>query len=200
MILLKEKRILVFFLTIILSVSFSLSQQQKKKTKVTPKKKYARLLSPQVVDSFRTIVTSSCITPDVNPLEISIRQEMSEWLNVRYRKAGITKQGVDCSGFIKMVFMEALDIVLPRSAIEQSNLGEHIKKDSLQFGDLIFFKTTGKRINHAGIYIGGGLFIHSSRTHGVRLDSFLMSKYYSKRFALARRLFDITGTQESDLQ
>jgi cell wall-associated NlpC family hydrolase len=195
MILLKEKRMLILILTMVLSVSFSLSQQQKKKIKVTPKKKYVRLLSPQLVDSFRTIVTSSCITPDVNPLELSIRQEMSEWLNVRYRRAGITKQGVDCSGFIKMVFMGALDIMLPRSALEQSNLGEHIKKDSLQFGDLIFFKTTGKRINHAGIYIGSGLFIHSSRTHGVRLDSFVASKYYSKRFALARRLFDMTGSE-----
>ncbi|GIV02781.1 MAG: hypothetical protein KatS3mg015_1611 [Fimbriimonadales bacterium] len=68
-------------------------------------------------------------------------------------------------------------------------MGVKVDKSELQPGDLVFFRTgRSTRINHAGIYIGNGQFIHASSGGGqVRIDS-LSDGYYSKRFVTARRV------------
>jgi hypothetical protein len=146
-----------------------------------------RILSPALVDSFRTIILTSCTGEDPEPLEISMREEMTRWLSVRYRRAGISMNGVDCSGFIKTLFGSTLFIDLPHSAAQQSLLGMPVDREELRFGDLIFFRAK-KRISHVGIYLGEGYFVHSSRTFGVRVDPLFASRYYTKRFVRARRV------------
>ena len=116
-----------------------------------------------------------------------MREELASWLNVRYRRAGISMKGVDCSGFIKTIFRSAHSLELPHSAALQSSMGTPVGREELRFGDLLFFRAR-KRISHVGIYIGGGHFVHSSRTFGVRVDSFGGSSYYGRRFARARRM------------
>ena len=58
-------------------------------------------------------------------------------------------------------------------------------------------KKQAKRISHVGIYIGDGNFVHSSRHKGVGVDA-LSERYYSKRYALARRVADLASYRDDD--
>lgn len=106
----------------------------------------------------------------------------------RYRYGASSRSAVDCSGFTRLVFQRH-GVSLPHSSRAQANLGVGVPKSQLQKGDLVFFKTNrGTRINHVGIYIGDGKFIHASSGGGrVQVNS-LNEGYYAKRFAGARRL------------
>lgn len=129
------------------------------------------------------------INPDV-PLGYreEILLQVIKFLDTPYKYGGNTENGIDCSGFTRQIFLNALNIDLPRSAREQFNIGEPIEKEDLSFGDLVFFNTQ-RRSNpgHVGIYIGDNQFIHASRTLGVTISS-LDETYYKKRYVGARRV------------
>ncbi len=109
-----------------------------------------------------------------------------------YRYGGSsTKTGFDCSGFVGFVFRKEAGIELPRSTREMINLdAPKIKRSELKPGDVVFFNNRGRgRVSHAGIYIGGDQFIHSSssRSGGVRVDS-LDDSYWGPSFMQAKRM------------
>ena len=108
-----------------------------------------------------------------------------------YRWGGTSPDsGFDCSGLVGYVFRTALGIELPRVSREMASQdsAELIKdRDSLKQGDLVFFGLKG-RVNHVGIYVGEGRFLHSPSTgKDVRVDS-LVNGYWSAKFMQARRL------------
>lgn len=115
--------------------------------------------------------------------------EVVQYLGVRYSYGGSTKKGIDCSGFTCQVFKNAASKPLPRSTSEQFRSGEKITRNQLQFGDLVFFNTTGRSPSHVGIYIEDDIFAHASVIEGVTLSS-LESTYYKKRFVGARRVIE----------
>ncbi|PKN01668.1 MAG: hypothetical protein CVU77_03945 [Elusimicrobia bacterium HGW-Elusimicrobia-1] len=108
-------------------------------------------------------------------------------------------KGIDCSYYVQRIFSE-LSVRLPRTAAEQYKTGKcPPSPDSLRVGDLVFFKKTywrrakGKqipytRINHVGIYIGNGEFIHATVNVKKVTISNLAEPYYAKRYAGARRV------------
>lgn len=106
----------------------------------------------------------------------------------RYSYGGLSSRGFDCSGFVKYVYQKH-GVNLPHNAAAQYSHGKPVSKNELQPGDLVFFRTgRGKGINHVGIYIGNGKFIHaSSAGRRVRIDS-LNEGYYKARFVGARRI------------
>lgn len=108
-----------------------------------------------------------------------------------YRWGGTSPDsGFDCSGLVGYVFRSALGIELPRVSRDMASQsdGEMIaKREDLKQGDLVFFGRKG-RINHVGIYVGEGRFLHSPSTgNDVRVDS-LTSGYWAPRFMQARRI------------
>ena len=108
-----------------------------------------------------------------------------------YRWGGTSPDsGFDCSGLVGYVFRTALGIELPRVSREMASQdsAELIKdRDSLKQGDLVFFGRKG-RVNHVGIYVGEGRFVHSPSTgKDVRVDS-LVTGYWSGKFMQARRV------------
>ncbi len=109
-------------------------------------------------------------------------------LDIRYRRGGREPStGFDCSGFVRYVFMHGLNAELPASSAAQFLDGLKVDRDELQEGDLVFFRTAGKRISHVGIYLGDGSFIHAPST-GKRVSvSRLAETYWAKRFAGAKR-------------
>lgn len=120
-----------------------------------------------------------------------IQDEMTKHLGVRYKKAGQSEKGFDCSGFVKTVYDEIFGIDLPHQSSQQARAPEFVdvSRDSLKTGDLVFFSTTGKRkaITHVGVYLTDGKFIHSARTKGV-IVSELDSPYWTPRIVSAKRL------------
>jgi cell wall-associated NlpC family hydrolase len=109
-----------------------------------------------------------------------------------YRYGGSSrKTGFDCSGFVSFLFRKEAGIELPRSTREMINLdAPKIKRSELEPGDVVFFNNRGRgQVSHAGIYIGGDRFIHSSssRSGGVRVDS-LDDKYWRSSFMQAKRV------------
>lgn len=111
----------------------------------------------------------------------------SKWEGVRYKLGGESKKGIDCSAFIQKAFKEKFDLEMPRTTLLQSNIGKEIKKDELEIGDLVFFKT-GKS-KHVGIYIDNGKFMHASTKIGVTISD-LDNDYFSKNYWKAQRIID----------
>ncbi len=111
-----------------------------------------------------------------------------QWLGTPYKFGGTTTRAIDCSAFIQKVFLSSADILLPRVAREQVNVGKKINRNKLKFGDMIFFLTYSRHFaSHVGIYLGDGLFAHAGSKYGVTISS-LESTYYKNRFIGGRRL------------
>ena len=47
-------------------------------------------------------------------------------------------------------------------------------------GDLVFFRTRGKRVSHVGIYLGDNKFIHAPRT-GKSITTSKLQGYWKQR-------------------
>jgi len=108
-------------------------------------------------------------------------------LDKPYQWGGQGPEKFDCSGLVFYVF-GALDVSMPRVSREQAKYGQMVKKSELQPGDLVFFITSGKNINHVGIYVGESRFIHAPRQYSpVRYDS-LNNSWWRQRFQFGRRI------------
>ena len=129
-------------------------------------------------------VSSSAERGDVDDL---IGSAMG-FLGVAYRFGGTSPSGFDCSGFMQYIFRKAFAVNLPRTSAEQANVGVTVNRSQLQPGDMVFFRTAGSRISHVGMYIGNDRFIHAPRT-GKRIEiTSLSNRYWSARYATARRV------------
>ncbi|MEI7788312.1 MAG: C40 family peptidase [Chlorobiaceae bacterium] len=118
--------------------------------------------------------------------------DVIHYFGTRYRSGGQTPAGFDCSGFVRFMYDKAFNMHLPHSSQEMSSLGNKVAKDELQPGDLVFFQTRGRHINHVGIFIGNDTFIHSSLSKGITEDK-LKQGYFDKSFAGAVRLLNVPG-------
>ena len=117
----------------------------------------------------------------------------NDYQGIRYQWGGMSRTGMDCSGFVKTAFNQ-FDINLPRTSKEMASRGERISKADAKPGDLIFFKNGGSRvINHVGIVIevnGDDIkFIHSATSKGVSINS-TKEAYYSRGFVQVNRVYD----------
>ena len=94
-------------------------------------------------------------------------------------------KGADCSGFVMSVYAK-YGVSLPHSSRAQANCGTRISMAEARPGDLVFY-AKGKRINHVGIYIGGGQIVNaSSPKTGIRIAN----AYYRTPVAVVRILQD----------
>ncbi len=106
-----------------------------------------------------------------------------DWIGTPYRGGGQTKQGVDCSGFVSIVYKEVYGITLPRRSQDMEQACKTSKdKAGLREGDLVFFNNKqGGTTNHVGIFIDKDRFIHASSSKGVTISRF-DEKYWQERF------------------
>lgn len=116
-----------------------------------------------------------------------------QYVGIRYRYGGATPgAGFDCSGFVQYVYGKN-GVVLPRTSRQQASAGTALPLDleSLQPGDLLLFASSGSRVNHVAIYVGGNRMLHSSAgAGGVVYDdlSTPRGKWYLKRHVASRRV------------
>lgn len=125
------------------------------------------------------------LSDETTAREVLYRQ-YREWKGVRYRRGGMSKEGVDCSGFVVLTFRDRFDVVLPRSTRDQAERGVRVRQRSLRSGDLVFFKT-GFFSRHVGIYVGQRTFLHVSGKKGVTMSS-LDNRYWSRKYWQSRRV------------
>ncbi|KOQ98433.1 endopeptidase [Haemophilus sp. C1] len=117
-----------------------------------------------------------------------LSEQQHEWAGTPYVLGGVSRHGVDCSGFVQKTFFDRFNLRLPRSTTEQANYGKHVRKEDIQTGDLIFFKTgRGPNGYHVGIYVKEDKFLHASTRGGVVYSS-MNNPYWSKAFWQVRRI------------
>jgi len=116
----------------------------------------------------------------------SLIKTASAQLGKRYAFGGESpRQGFDCSGLSSYVYSKnGLD--LPRSSREQYSQGAPVERDKLRKGDLVFFGRKG--INHVGIYLDDGKFIHAASSGGAVKVGDLDDPLWNKLYAGARRV------------
>lgn len=140
-----------------------------------------------IIDDKVEIVAVERNDKDVNE---DLYKEVESWLGTPYKYGGQTKKGTDCSGLVVEIYRKIYGKKLYRSSYEiyEKNC-EHIDKDELREGDLVFFITSkkGKRINHIGLYLKNNKFVHSTTKRGVIITD-LSENYYKKRFVGAGRV------------
>jgi cell wall-associated NlpC family hydrolase len=114
-------------------------------------------------------------------------EEAFSYMGVRYTWGGESRSGLDCSAFVRNVYRK-VGVSLPRVSRDQAQVGQLVDWNDLQPGDRLYFAMQGKReINHCGIYLGNGYFIHaSSNQHKVGLDLLSKSNYYNNLICARR--------------
>jgi len=176
---LKLNKIFLYTLifTFIFTGCFHTSTEQQ--VRVPTKKTYILLYDTKIVADDTTNL------PEEETIKDKLYSFYDEWKGVKYKFGGYSKAGIDCSAFVQKALAEQFNLQLPRSTIFQVQVGQTIKKDDLQIGDLVFFKTG--RTNHVGIYIEDGKFMHTSRKYGVIISK-LDNAYFQKRYWTAKRV------------
>ncbi len=116
---------------------------------------------------------------------VSLAQQL---IGKPYRYGGRTPTGgFDCSGLVQYVYGQQ-GLELPRTARRQARAGQHVEREELEPGDLVFFRIGGERINHVGIYAGDDEFIHAPRSGRAVCRESLHNPWWQRRYAGARRV------------
>lgn len=109
----------------------------------------------------------------------SLYAHYHSWRSVEYRYGGLSKDGVDCSGFVHLTYVRRFDVSTPRTTEGLLRFGPEVSRSQLRPGDLVFFDT-GWRSVHVGIYLDRDRFLHASKSQGVTISS-LSSNYWSRK-------------------
>lgn len=104
---------------------------------------------------------------------------IDDWFGTKYRLGGTTKDGIDCSAFMQVLFTALYGVALPRTAREQYSFSKLVSRAEIRQGDLVFFNTVGG-VSHVGMYLQNNKFVHAS-SGGVTISD-LYEDYWMKRF------------------
>lgn len=111
-------------------------------------------------------------TPAHNALQIRLYRIIKPYVGrVSYKWGGTSiSSGIDCSAFTRHV-LRKLGTELPRTVKEQARVGRRVGLSSLRPGDLVFFDASKniKGLDHVGVYLGNGRFVHSHKGGGVKI-------------------------------
>ena len=134
----------------------------------------------------------SALSNSAETLRDSIVAMARAQVGTRYVLGGAApSKGFDCSGLVRYI-MSALQVDVPRTAAQQATVGSTVERDvsRLRPGDLVTFGR-GRRVDHIGVYVGDGRFVHASTKAGKVVESQLIRPKYAgiKPWKGVRRLF-----------
>ena len=125
----------------------------------------------------------------------AVEQYSKNFLGKPYVWGATGPDSFDCSGFTQKVYGQ-WGIKIPRHSTQQAKVGEYISYENLERGDMVFFDTEKKArgvVNHVGIYLEDGKFIHaSSGNKKVVITNFNEKLFYKNHFLWGRRV--VKGT------
>ncbi len=105
-----------------------------------------------------------------------------------YRFGGSDARGFDCSGLAVYAYEKA-GIAIPRTAREQQRAAHPVPVRDLLPGDLVFFRIRSLHVNHVGIYVGAGRFVHAPRSDAFVTYASLGRGFYRKHLVSAGRFW-----------
>lgn len=108
------------------------------------------------------------------------------WLGTRYVYGGTSRRGIDCSALVMKSFA-SVGKRLPRTAAQQARVGTPVDPSSLRPGDRLYFSASGSRVDHTGLYMGDGRFVHASGRGRQVIVSNLFDRAHWNIFVGARR-------------
>lgn len=117
----------------------------------------------------------------------TLKQLISKEMGKPYQWGAEGPDSYDCSGLVYYIYGK-LGISLPRVSAAQAKAGTYVSKSDLSYGDLVFFAADGKNVNHVGIYVGNGDFVHAPASGTVVKVSSLKTGYYANTYYTARRV------------
>jgi cell wall-associated NlpC family hydrolase len=118
---------------------------------------------------------------------IALYQFIDDWYGTKYQYGGLTKSGIDCSGFCNVLYSQVYKKELSRTTSELSKQVKKVSKQKLEEGNLVFFNIEGKKNAHVGVYLINNKFVHASTSKGVIISS-LENPYYIKAYNKGGRL------------
>ncbi len=174
----------VAILLLLFSITILQGCAGKKKVTFVPRKSHIQHSVPKKVK------TQADFYPRRDdPVKAKLTQQYASWRGTRYKLGGMTRRGIDCSGFVQITFQHLFHKTLPRTVKEQAKMGLKISRNILKSGDLVFFKT-GIRQKHVGIYLEKGSFMHVSLSKGLMVSK-LSDAYWNGKYWKAKRLLQM---------
>mgnify|MGYP001563757500 CR=1 FL=1 len=112
-----------------------------------------------------------------------------DYLNIPYLWGGEHPQtGLDCSGFVQRVYRRA-GLAVPRNTREQFKDTRRLGPEEVLPGDLLFFSMHdpgSSKIDHVGIYMGKGYFVHASVSGGIHVESIAKPYFLSRLIGIRK--------------
>jgi cell wall-associated NlpC family hydrolase len=123
--------------------------------------------------------------------DTALNNFMLHWLGKPYKLGGTTERGIDCSGFNKRLYTDVYKLNLENVCYKQWAQTNRVPKDSLQTGDLLFFRSRQSPSGwHCAVYLGETMFVHAAnRYEGVKISS-MAEPNYKRAFRGAGRLIN----------
>ncbi|MCS4228745.1 C40 family peptidase [Sphingobacterium sp. BIGb0165] len=135
-----------------------------------------KIFSGSRLDNYASLLNVN--TKKLNPQLYSF---IDDWMGIPHRMGGQTKSGVDCSGFVNLLYIEVYKGNLPRTSRDMEGIVKRKKPEKLEEGDLVFFSFGKKGIDHVGVYLHNNKFVHVSTRKGVIISD-LTDSWYAKTF------------------
>ena len=139
------------------------------------------------VEEPTTVAKPPATKPGERDMGYIAARTAERFIGIPYQWGGNTVvDGLDCSGFTRAVY-NLCGVNIPRTSREQYKVGNPVTRTELRDGDLVFFGNSESSINHVGIYVGDGKFVHAPRRgEEIRIAS-IDESYFERRFVGARR-------------
>jgi len=109
------------------------------------------------------------------------------WKGTPYRYGGSSRNGIDCSGFVSMLYDSVYKAMLLGGSADIYRKMQTVEKEELREGDLVFFRIKKSRISHVGLYLSNDKFIHATTRGGVMMSD-LKEPYYRRYYYKAGRI------------
>ncbi|MDR1919078.1 MAG: C40 family peptidase [Tannerellaceae bacterium] len=122
---------------------------------------------------------------------LALYSAASRWLGTPYRYGGDSRRGVDCSGFVAILYRDVYGKRLAATSADMLKRNcRKVRRSGLREGDLVFFRTdkgSKKTPNHVGIYLKNDKFVHASTSRGVMVSN-LSEPYYIRSWITGGRV------------